>query len=252
METLDLQLNLFRYEGRPLEKGLQVAVYKPKKQIPDDKFFLVDQAAKVIEDAAGVPSVAAQFGTSIYVLAVNPAKLSGLYNMEDSYTHASYEWMQEEQALLVSSKDEAGREILGRLVAKAISNQQLRMKWFVERFRVAYHYSYQLSEPLSGGPFEVYQGFTFRPYVYEDGSVVVLVDPKFKFVPRETLRDYIERLHNEGKSNEDIQVLLQDAPIIDHCPVVDCTYRNSPGSTCRLRGSGKRTRLLELDFSKRP
>jgi hypothetical protein len=252
MDAENLELNLFRYEGKPLEKGVQVAIYKPRKPIPEDKFVLVDIAARTIEEAAGPPSVAAQFGSSIYVLAVNPANLSGLYTTQDSYTNESFEWVLDQQGVLVTPKDEPSREILRRLVAKAITNQQLRSKWFVERFRIAYHYSYSYSEPLSGGPFEVYQGFIFRPFVYEDGSLVVLVDPKFKFVPRETLRDYIERLQREGRSQDDIQALLRDEFVIDHCPVVTCTLRNTPGSPCRMRGSGKRTQLVELDFSKKP
>ncbi|MCL4519594.1 MAG: hypothetical protein M1587_10400, partial [Thaumarchaeota archaeon] len=251
-QLVNLKLNLFKYEGKPFADGVSVWIYKPKQAVPDGKYFLVESATKSIEKAAGENSVAAQYGSSIYVVSVNSANLGSSVIATDESTGKQYSWvLSPTQESLLPQYDE-GREVLRRLLAKAITNKQILRKWFVERYRIVYHYSYAMSQPLSGGPFEVYQGFIFRPFVFKDGSAAVLLDPKFKFVPRETLRDYLERLAAHGYTAEDIQTLLVDEIVIDHCPIVECTLRNTPGSPCRLRGSGKRRQLVGLDFTRKP
>ncbi|AIC15131.1 Piwi domain-containing protein [Nitrososphaera viennensis] len=245
------QINLFRYEGKPFESGVTLAVYKPKNEVPEDKLFLVGQATKAVQDNAGEGAVAFQYGTTVYCLSKMPSNLKDSIPVADSYSKEINIWYRNQDHVAHPS-NQSDRELLRRLVAKAISNQHIQNKWFVEQYKMVYHWSFRLSEQLSHGKFEVYHGFVFRPYIYEDGTCAVLLDPKFKFVLKETLRDYIASLEQQGKTREEIEYILRGEQVIDHCPVIDCMHRNNPESDCRLKGSGKRRLLTGLDFTRKP
>jgi len=137
-------------------------------------------------------------------------------------------------------------------MAKAISKQQLARGWFVESYKRVYYWSFTLTEQLSMGLMDVYPGFIFKPYVYDDGSCAVMIDPKFKFVPRKTLRDIIDQMLMEGKTHHEIISLFENEIVIDACPVIDCPFRKDPSSNCHLKGAGKRRILSRLDFNLKP
>ncbi|MCD6242405.1 hypothetical protein J7K06_01750 [Candidatus Bathyarchaeota archaeon] len=161
-------------------------------------------------------------------------------------------WTKEEQAENLLTNDEKSRRIIEQIMAKAISKQQLARGWFVESYKRVYYWSFTLTEQLSMGLMDVYPGFIFKPYVYDDGSCAVMIDPKFKFVPRKTLRDIIDQMLMEGKTHHEIISLFENEIVIDACPVIDCPFRKDPSSNCHLKGAGKRRILSRLDFNLKP
>jgi hypothetical protein len=246
------QINLFKYDGKPFTNAITLAVYRPKQEIPEKKLYLHGVAARRIQEKSGADGIAFQHGASIYCSSRMLSNMPDVVHVTDTISNQNFAWFRDAN-YVASAQDANGREVLRRLVSKAISNQQIKRNWFVEQYKLAYHWSFQYSAPFSsGGLFEVYPGFIFRPYIYPDGSCAVLVDPKFKFVTKETLRDFVESLRRQGRSDEEIGHILQNEYVIDHCPVVECTYRNNPDSDCRLKGSGKRVSLAGLDFTKSP
>lgn len=246
------EINVFKYEGKPFANPITLVVYRPKQEIPEKKLYLHGIAVRRIQEKSGDNGVAFQYGQAIYCSSRMLSNMPNVLHIADTSSNQSFDWYRVEN-YVASAQDKTGREVLRRLVSKSISNQQIKRNWFVEQYKLAYHWSYEYSAPFSsGGLFEVYPGFIFRPSVYPDGTCSVLVDPKFKFVTKETLREYIESLKRQGKSDEDIDHILQNEYVIDHCPVVECTFRNNPDSDCRLKGSGKRVSLAGLDFTKSP
>jgi hypothetical protein len=246
----NLQVNLFEYEGKPFTNGILATVFEPIEEIRNERFAAMKEATRKVEDMAGKPSVAVQFGKNIYCVPVNPASLEKTVEIElrGSLLH----WKMKEPQELLKPITEKNREIIRGLVAKAVSNQQIERGWFVERYSFVYYWSFALTKQLSTEFMDVFPGFVFRPFIYEDGSCAIMVNPKFKFIPKMTLREKIDQLILEGASDEEIALNFEGEALIDACPVIDCEHRKNPSSSCNLKGAGKRRILSDLDFSQRP
>lgn len=244
-----LHVNIFEYMGKPFQDGLNVVFYIPDKDIPKNRMHILKKAVSELESQAQAPSVVIQFYSTICCFPVNPARLKKSITILDGQEEFSWSKGETEK---VHPSEIRGREILRRLIAKAISNQQIARGWFVEAFRQVYYWSFNLTEQLSMGVMDVYPGFVFIPYVYEDGSCAILIDPKFRFVPRQNYRDIVDELKISGKTNDEISSILEGETVIDACPVIQCKFRKTPTSICRLKGAGKRRFLAKLDFTRSP
>jgi hypothetical protein len=245
-----LQLNLLEYEGRPFQNGILAALYLPRDEVIGEKFYAIKDATRRIEELAGRPSVAIQYGKAIYCVPVNPASLPSI--LTGHWNELTVAWELREPQVLVTPKTEEGRDVISRIVARAISDQLVKQGWFVENYKLVYHWSFALTEQLSTEFMGVFPGFVFRPYVYSDGSCAIMLDPKFKFVPKITLRDKVDQLVSKGTNREQIASTLERENVIDACPNLDCAFRKDPGSICPSRGAGKRRLLLGLDFARSP
>jgi len=243
---------MFEYKGKPFANGLQAYVYRPdydKEAVGERIYVLVGLALKNLKAQIEKKLVAAQFGYDLYCIPFDPADLPEEIPIKSH--EFSFRFKFEGKKQLVTT-DDNHREIIRRLIADAIARKQLENGWFVEPRGFAYHWSYTLSKKLQTALMEVYPGFVYRPYVYKDGSCAVMIDPKFKFMPRKNLRDVINELLQKGIKQETLKLLFEDEILIDSCPFTDCPYRKNPMSDCWLKGAGKRRRLITLDFSKNP
>lgn len=245
----NLQVNIFEFEGKPFKNGVSLIFYKPVEVIPEENLYVVGKAISKLEAEARSPSVAVQFYSSICCASANPALLPKTLTVSEK--SASFYWLRDEAKIIYPS-DFNGRELLRRLMAKAISNQQIARGWFVEAYRQVYYWSFNLTEQLSMGVMDVYPGFIFVPYVYEDGSCAVLVDPKFRFIPRKNYREIIDEMQSAGKTKEEIVSIFEGETVVDACPIIDCKLRKTPLSNCRLKGAGRRRLLTGLDFTRSP
>lgn len=246
---------MFEYKGKPFEKGLQAYVYAPSKEENEKKIGnSISKILRQIDVRIGNNSAVAQSGNNtrarIYCVPFNPAVLTK--KVLDKAHGSSVSWELASDTKHLIPTDDNDREIIRRLVASAIAKKQIYRGWFVEPIGFAYHWSFNLSKELHTESMEVYPGFVFRPYIYENGSCAVMIDPKFKFVSKKNLRDVIEDHLRRKTGVEKIKLLLEGDFVIDACPVVDCPHRKNPSSSCRLKGVGKRKRLVHLDFSKSP
>lgn len=245
-----LEFNLFEYKGRPLANGLEVYVYAPKAGIPKEnmKILMSKALSKLEVSINNYSSLIAQYSYILYCVPRDISALPAEINVDDE---GNWKLIGKKRLFPVNDSE---REIIRRLIADAISKKQIKRGWFVENHGFAYHWSYNLSKELRTEVMDIYPGFVFRPYVYEDGSCAVMVDPKFKLVPKRTLRDVIEDLLLDGYSKDKIRTLFNDIAIIDACPVqiLVCPYKKNPVSTCWLKGAGKKRRLVRLDFTKSP
>ena len=244
-----LQANIFEFAGKPFKDGLNAVFYEPDQKIPKESMYLVRKAVSQVEAEARRPSVATQFYSSICCVPVNLARLKEKIVISDGQNEIS--WSKGDVAKLHPNETN-GKEVLKRLIAKAISNQQIARGWFVEAYRHVYYWSFNLTEQLSMGVMDVYPGFVFIPYVYEDGSCAVLIDPRFRFVPRKNYRDIVDELRKAGKTKDEISSILEGETVIDACPIIHCQLRKTPLSICRLKGAGRRRFLAKLDFAKTP
>ena len=248
---MSLYINMFEYKNKPFANGLQTYVFYPnQKLVSREDEMLLGVASKSLDDQIGKNSTVAQYQDNIYCVPFDLALLPKEISAKSQISSLVWTVAPGQKRLLPTNDDD--REIIRRLVAKAIAKKQIERGWFVEPYGFAYHWSYNLSKQLYTELMDVYPGFVFRPHVYEDGSCAVMVDPKFKFVSKKNLRDVIEDLLQKRVEEERIKLLFQGDIVIDACPVVDCPYRKNPSSSCRLKGSGKRRRLVQLDFKKRP
>jgi hypothetical protein len=247
---LSLHINLFEYKNKPFATGLQAYLYSPNKNIVEqDRRFLLGLAAKMLESKIGRGSVVAQYRDNIYCVPFDIAQLPAEILVR--FNNCEFVWFRSVAPVRLTPAEEIDCEVIRRLVAHAVAKKQIEQGWFVEPYGFAYHWSYNLSKQLYTEIMDVYPGFVFRPYVYEDGSCAIMIDPKFKFVSKKTFRDLINGLPPEV-DEESINLKFQGDFIIDTCPAMDCPHKKDPSSICRLKGSGKRKRLLQLDFGKRP
>ena len=252
---MTLEFNMFEYKGKPFENGLQVYVYAPSEE-EDEKEIRnsIGNVSSQIDVRIGENSAVAQFGANararIYCVPFNPAVLTKEVLSKARGSLVSWELASDMKRLIPT--DDNDREIIRRLVANAIAKKQIQRGWFVEKFGFAYHWSFNLSKELHTESMDVYPGFVFRPYIYENGSCAIMIDPKFKFVSKKNLRDVIEDHLRKKTGAEKIKLLFEGDFVIDACPVVDCPHRKNPSSSCRLKGVGKRIRLAHLDFGKSP
>jgi|GEM_PF-3865691 len=245
-----MQINMFEYKGKPFANGLAVYALRVNKRIDLESNFAVGFALRFLEKEIGSNSVATSFGDELFCVPFDAATVPKEIPVRTAANELV--WTLDQTPVQLRTNNESEREIIRRLVAKAISIKQTAAGWFVEPCGFAYHWSYNLSKQLYTDLMDVYPGFVFRPYVYENGLCSVMVDPKFKFVAKRNLRDVIEGYSKIGYSEERLQSLLKGENIIDTCPIVECPKRKVPSSDCRLKGSGKRRRLIGLDFSKKP
>lgn len=244
-----VEINIFEFLGRPFQDGLNVVLYEPDQPIRKEQLHLVGKAVAQVELDAKAPSVATQLYSTVCCAPVNLAHLKNNILVSDGQREASWTRVETRK---VHPTEVDGNEILRRLVSKAISNQQIARGWFVEAYRQVYYWSFNLTEQLSMGFMDVYPGFVFVPYVYENGSCAVLIDPKFRFVPRRNYRDIVDDLQAQGKTVDEIASTLEGEMVIDACPIINCMLRKNPLSSCRLKGAGRRRFLKKLDYSKRP
>ncbi|HML01847.1 MAG TPA: hypothetical protein VK487_00570, partial [Candidatus Bathyarchaeia archaeon] len=244
-----LQVNIFEFLDKPFQDGIYVVRYEPEQKIPEDLLFVAGKATSKLEQMAQFPSTAIQYYSGIVCFPTNPALLEKTITVSERGN--SFTWLKRE-AERISPNEPDGKEIIKRLLAKAISNQQIARGWFVESFQQVYYWSFNLTEQLSMGVMDVYPGFIFKPYVYEDGSCAVLIDPKFRFVPRKNYRDIVDEMLMQGKTQDEIVSVLEGELVVDACPVVQCQFRKAPTSTCRLKGAGKKRYLSRIDFTRRP
>lgn len=244
-----LQVNIFEFLNKPFKDGLSVVFYEPEQRIPKDFMYVVGKATSKVELGAQTPSVAVQYYSSICCVPANPALLKKTVSVSEQEN--DFTWSRCEAKRIYPNKSES-MEIIKRLVAKAISNQQIARGWFVEAYRQVYYWSFNLTEQLSMGVMDVYPGFIFKPYVYEDGSCAVLIDPKFRFVPRKNYRDIVDEMKTQGKTKDEIASILEGELVVDACPIIQCQFRKTPTSICRLKGAGRRRYLAKLDFTKNP
>ncbi|MEM3697608.1 MAG: hypothetical protein QXQ94_08950 [Candidatus Bathyarchaeia archaeon] len=245
----NLQVNIFEFEGKPFKDGVSLVFYKPTEIIPEENLYVVGKAISKLETETQLSLVAVQSYSSICCASSNPALLPKTLNVSNK--NGQFHWLRDETKNVYPS-DLNGRELLRRLMARAISNQQIARGWFVEAYKQVYYWSFNLSEQLSMGVMDVYPGFIFVPYVYEDGSCAVLIDPKFRFVPRKNYREIIDEMKSAGKTNEEIVSIIEGETVVDACPIIDCKLRKTPSSNCRLKGAGRRRLLARLDFTKTP
>jgi len=242
-------LNLFDYRGKVFENGLESYEYVSNNTLSGWELEKEQgNVSEELEHRLGENSAVAQFGERIYCVPFNAALLPNVLQG----TSSSIAWTLVSKQLTLMPKDNNSREIIRRLVARAIGNRQLQRGWFVEDHRFAYHWSFNLSRQLCTDLMDVYPGFVFRPYVYEDGTCAIMVDPKFRFEPKKTLRNTIDDMLRSGLDPEKINSTLREEYVIDACPVTECPTRKSPSGNCRLKGLGKRRVLLGLDFTKSP
>jgi len=245
----NLQVNLFEYEGKPFAKGIQAFLYQLVDEISIDKIAAIKIAAKRLENIAEKPSISVQYGKDIYCIPVNPVSLPEILSVE--LEGKVIRWKIKKEPEYLTPRTTKGQEIIRRMIAKAVSNQQIERGWFVERYRLVYYWSFTLTKQLSTEFMDVFPGFVFRPYVYEDGCCAIMLDPKFKFIPKITLREKVDQLR-KGADDQEIAFMFEGSALIDACPLVDCEFRKDPSSNCRLKGGGKRRILISLDFSRRP
>jgi len=244
-----LQFNIFEFSNNPFKDGIGVVFYEPEQTISEDFMSTVGKATSRVESDAQTPSVAVQYHTGVCCVPINPALLNKTVSVVERENE--FVWSKRETKRIYSTEPD-GKEIIRRLVAKAISNQQIARGWFVEAYRHVYYWSFNLAEQLSMRVMDVYPGFIFKPYVYEDGSCAVLVDPKFRFVPRRNYREIVDEMLAQGKTKDEVTSMLEGETVIDACPVIQCQFRKAPSSICRLKGAGRRRQLTELDFSRSP
>lgn len=247
---MTLYINMFEYRGKPFANGLQTYVYIPEKEVAKERMnMLVGSAFRSLNAQIGKDSVVAQFGYDLYCVPFDPGNLPKEIHVKNDEFLFSYKFGGKKHLITTV---ENHREIIRRLVANAIAKKQLENGWFVEPRGFAYHWSYSLSKKLRTALMEVYPGFVYKPYVYMDGACAVMIDPKFKFMPRKNLRDLIGELLQKKVEQETIKLLFEGEFLIDSCPQIDCPYRKNPSSDCWLKGAGKRRRLVQLDFNRSP
>ncbi len=248
---MTLHINMFEYKGTPFADGLQAFVYAPDEEKDNGKIkSLIGNVSSHLDVRVGNNSAVAQFGNNLYCVPFNPALLPKEIPVKTK--GVSFSWkIASDRKRLVPTDDNA-REVIRRLVASAITKKQIQNGWFVEKYGFAYHWSFNLSKELHTESMDVYPGFVFRPYIYENGSCAIMIDPKFKFVSKRSLRDVIEDLLRKEAEAEKIKLLFEGDFVIDACPVMECPHRRNPSSSCRLKGAGKRKTLVQLDFSKSP
>lgn len=248
---MSLYINLFEYENRPFAEGLRAYIYSPTRKLTGrDDEMLLGAASRSLEGQIGKNSVVAQYKDNIYCVPFDPAVLPKEIPAESKM--GALTWALSPDHKRLAPTDEEDREVIRRLVAKAIAKKQIERGWFVQPFGFAYHWSFNLSKQLYTERMDVYPGFVFRPHVYEDGSSAIMVDPRFKFVSKKTLRDVIDELLLKRVHEERIRMLFQGDFVVDACPVAECPNKRDPSSTCRLKGSGSRRRLIDLDFQRKP
>jgi hypothetical protein len=248
---VSLYINLFEYENRPFAEGLRAYVYSPIRKLTGrDDETLLGAASRNLEGQIGKNSVVVQYEDDIYCVPFDPAVLPKEILAESRMEALTWTLSPDHRRL--APADENDREIIRRLAAKAIAKKQIERGWFVQPFGFAYHWSFNLSKQLYTERMDVYPGFVFRPYVYEDGSSAIMVDPRFKFVSKKTLRDVIDDLLLKNVHEERIRMLFRGDFVIDACPVAECPHKRDPSSTCRLKGSGSRRRLMDFDFHRKP
>jgi hypothetical protein len=242
---------MFEYKNKPFKEGVSAYVFSPEEKLASQEFeVLLGIASRSLDSKIRQNSPVAQYQDDIYCVPFDPALLPKRIPVE--FRNKSLTWVLRPEQKRLHPEDEEGREIIRRLVSKAIAKKQIERGWFVEEYGFAYHWSFNLSKQLYTELMDVYPGFVFRPYVYEDGSCAVMVDPKFKFVPKRNLRDVIEDLLAKGAKQDYVKLFLEDDFVIDACPVIGCPHKKNPASSCRLKGSGKRKRLVQLDFDRKP
>lgn len=246
---MPFHINMFEYKGKPFKDGLQAYIFAPNKKMRDEEIGrFIGSALNDLDVRVKKNSAVAQFQDKIYCVPFNVALLPKEVPLRES----SFNWKRVSGPKNLVPTDDEDREIIRRLTARAIAKRQIERGWFVEQYKFAYHWSFNLSKQLYTQLMDVYPGFVFRPYVYENGSCAIMTDPRFKFVPKKNLRNLIEDLAQKNTKSEKIKLMFQNEFVIDACPVVECPYRKNPSSRCRLKGAGKRRKLAQLDFSKRP
>ncbi|KPV64486.1 MAG: hypothetical protein AOA66_0178 [Candidatus Bathyarchaeota archaeon BA2] len=247
---MTLYINMFEYEGKPFANGLQAYMYTSGEEIDKEKINVsIGNALKDLDIRVGNNSAVAQFLYSMYCVPFDPGDLPR--EICGGTRDFSFSWKLDGKKTLVPT-DSDHREIIRRLVANAIAKKQIQNGWFVERYGFAYHWSFTLSKELRTAFMEVYPGFVYRPYVYEDGSCAIMIDPKFKFMPKKNLRDLIEGHLQKKVEQKMIKLLFEGDFIIDACPIIECPHRKNPSSDCWLKGAGRRRKLVQLDFNKSP
>jgi len=175
------------------------------------------------------------------------------------------------------------QETYRRLLLRSIEIMLRSQKYIVREGRPgAYQYSlfstaYMYSSGLSSEFFEVYRGFTFRVLTYpKERRMSVVIDPKFKFLPRLTLYDlYSDQkrrnfLMRWGGKTEGKMISFDSLNVVDVCPIspekckwdarkspyeVDCKlYREKSGTSLSWSSGGCFLNLInpELTVKDRP
>jgi len=169
------------------------------------------------------------------------------------------------------------REIYRRLMLRSIEIMLRSQKYMVREGRPgAYQYSlfstaYVYSSGLSSEFFEVYRGFTFRVLLYSrERKMSVVIDPKFKFLPRLTLYDIYSNekrkdflIHWGGKA-EGKAISFDSLDVVDVCPIrpekcevdarkspyeADCKlYREKSGTSLSWSSGGCRLLRINSDL----
>lgn len=124
------------------------------------------------------------------------------------------------------------QETYRRLLLRSIEIMLRSQKYMVREGKPgAYQYSlfstaYMYSSGLSSDFFEVYRGFTFRVLTYpKERRMSVVIDPKFKFLPRLTLYDlYSDQkrrsfLMRWGGKTEGKTISFDSLNVVDVCPI---------------------------------
>lgn len=124
------------------------------------------------------------------------------------------------------------QETYRRLLLRSIEIMLRSQKYMVREGRPgAYQYclfstAYMYSSGLSSEFFEVYRGFTFRVLIYpKERRMSVVIDPKFKFLPRLTLYDlYSDQKRRNfliqwGGKAEGKTISFDSLNVVDVCPI---------------------------------
>jgi len=172
------------------------------------------------------------------------------------------------------------QEIYRRLLLRSTEIMLRSQKYIVREGRPgAYQYSlfstaYMYSSGLSSKFFEVYRGFTFRVLLYpRERRMSVVIDPKFKFLPRLTLYDFYSSekrrdfLVRWGGKAEGKMITFDSLDVVDVCPIypekcevdarrspyeADCKlYREKSGTSLSWSSGGCRLHRINSDATVR-
>jgi len=242
-----LLLNVFEYIGKPFKNGLiAVKLYdKDLQSIKDrDLYLYLGECARLVENYIGKFCVAVHHGEYIYYVAPSASMRGRIPILTSRWGKR----LLTGDKVVLDPRNPGDREILRKILDRAIELHLLSQQFFVEPIGKAYKWSYRFTEKIAMQEYEIFPGFIYRPFVFEDGSCAVALDPRFKLNPRKTLREEIEELSSPEKAKEEFENTI----VIDTCPILKCGERINPLSKCKLKGAGRMRLIVRLDFSRKP
>jgi hypothetical protein len=241
------QLNFMNFIGKPFQKPVIAYEYNVPDQLEYERFFpFVGSIQNLL--------LRSKSGYAVPYLA-DGKKVLCLFNIEKPWSTIPVDQkyfpgigpLKLRGTTQINSVNESDRSRIELFLAQAIEQLLQEQNFFVLRLREAYRFVYQFTEEMSRGEFEIYRGFVFRPMVHGGGSASILIDPKYRLIPRQTLKDMLRA----GEKLEALRRELSGKRVLDVCPIPpeECSIRRNPRKGCPLNLHGFGKSCYFVDFA---